>query len=131
MKKYTAGEWTKAGAYWGLKTGEFVTVPRGGGLLPGDENRQYVKAPLGLVIVVGPVMGLLFLIFLPLLGIVGLATFGGRRLAQKAAEGRQSFVQARMRARLAGPEDMKTKGTRTPPKKEDPDQDRWDDIARW
>lgn len=97
MKQYTGGQWTKEGTYWSLKTGEFVAIPSNGGLLPGEGERRYVRTPMALVIVAGPMMGLLYLIFLPLLGIVGLASFLSQRLAQRV----QELVRAARMARVA------------------------------
>lgn len=86
MKQYKGGQQTQGGTYWSLKTGEFIAVPGEGGILPGEANRTYVRTPMALVIIAGPAMGLLYLIFLPLLGIVGLAGFASQRLAQKVRQ---------------------------------------------
>ncbi len=81
MKEYQGGQWAKGGTYWDFRTGEFISVPEKGGELPAGAEKRYIRAPLALVIVAGPFMGLLYVMFLPLLGIAGLAIF----LAQRAA----------------------------------------------
>ena len=86
MKEYRGAQRTKEGTYWSLKTGEFVSIAKEGGILPGEGDRRYVRTPIALVIIAGPMMGLLYLIFLPLLGIVGLASFASQRLAQRVRE---------------------------------------------
>lgn len=89
MKEYQGGQWAKGGTYWDFRTGEFITVPGKGGELPAGKEKSYIRAPLGLVIVAGPFMGLLYVIFLPLLGIVGLTIF----LAQRAARNVRAMWQ--------------------------------------
>jgi len=75
ISKHVGGEIVKGGIYWSLKDGEFVTIPREGGRLPGGSRDSYIKAPLPVVLVVGPVMGLAFAIFLPLSGLLVLVPF--------------------------------------------------------
>lgn len=83
MKQYQGGQWAKGGTYWDFRTGEFITVPEKGGELPVGGEKRYIRAPLGLVIAAGPFVGLLYVIFLPLLGIAGLTIFLAQRIAQR------------------------------------------------
>lgn len=80
MLVYYGGKWVKAGTYWKLSNGECVTVPGEGGVLPGGKEMRYLRKPL--VAVAGPLMGLLFLIFLPFIGIVVVASLAAYRLGQ-------------------------------------------------
>ena len=75
------GQWTKAGTYFGVVGGEWVTIPRGGGVLPGRHEARYLRTPLPLVVVLGPLAGLAYIIFLPLIGVLVVA----QTLVRKAA----------------------------------------------
>ena len=66
-RKYEAGEAAPAGTYWNLKTLEMVTISQDGEHLPVGEKEgvTYFRAPLPLVLLAGPFVGLAFVIFLP------------------------------------------------------------------
>jgi hypothetical protein len=68
MAKYTGGNMVKGGYYWNPRNWEVEVVPPEGGRLKGAENASYVKLPFPLLFVVVPLLGGLFLIFLPLIG---------------------------------------------------------------
>ncbi len=56
------------GLYWNPMDGQRVAL-REEGILPGDEGRSYLKmSPLGLL-VIAPLLGMMYVIFLPLFGI--------------------------------------------------------------
>ncbi len=75
ITKHFGGELVKGGIYWSMSAGEFVSVPQEGGRLPGTGRDSYIRAPLPVVLVVGPVMGLAFALFLPLSGLLVLIPF--------------------------------------------------------
>lgn len=75
ITKHVGGEVVKGGIYWSMSEGEFVSVPQEGGRLAGGSQATYLKAPLPVVLVVGPIMGLAFAIFLPLSGLLVLVPF--------------------------------------------------------
>ncbi|MCL4370063.1 MAG: hypothetical protein M1380_04055 [Chloroflexi bacterium] len=75
ITKHVGGEVVKGGIYWSMSAGEFVSVPREGGRLAGSMQDSYLRAPLPVVLVVGPIMGLAFAIFLPLSGLLVLVPF--------------------------------------------------------
>ncbi len=66
-RKFQAGEAAPAGTYWSLKTLEMVTISQDGECLPQGEKEgvTYFRAPLPLVLLAGPFVGLAFVIFLP------------------------------------------------------------------
>lgn len=66
-RKYEAGEAVPAGTYWSLKTMEMVSIAQDGECLPQGEKEgvTYFRAPLPLVLLAGPFVGLAFVIFLP------------------------------------------------------------------
>lgn len=75
LGKHRGGEIVRGGIFWSMSAGEFVTVPADGGQLAGGQKDQYIKTPLPVVLVVGPIMGLLFAMFLPLSGVLVLVPF--------------------------------------------------------
>ncbi len=75
ITKHVGGEVVKGGIYWSMSAGEFISVPNEGGSLPGGTRERYLRAPLPVVLIVGPIMGLAFAIFLPLSGLLVLIPF--------------------------------------------------------
>jgi len=80
ISKHVGGEFVPGGIYWSMSAGEFLSVPKEGGRLAGNSQQRYIKAPLPLVLVVGPIMGLAFALFLPLSGLLVLGPFLAGRL---------------------------------------------------
>src|SRR3989337_3928677 len=75
MKRYYGGEVVKRGFYLSLKRKDLVTIESEWGLWPSGSNDFYFEVPPLLMIVVGPLMGLIYVIFLPFISfamIVGL-----------------------------------------------------------
>ncbi len=81
MKTYAAGEPVKAGTYMNMGTGQFLSFegPEKA-ILPAGQPAKYARIPIGLVFILGPLMGLAYIIFLPLAGIGSLAVLAVRRL---------------------------------------------------
>jgi len=73
MAKYAGGMLVSDGYYWNPRNWEVEVVPPEGGRLQGKAGAKYVKLPFPLLFVVVPLLGALFLIFLPL---IGFALFG-------------------------------------------------------
>lgn len=71
MAKYTGGMQVKSGYYWNPRAWSVEVVPPEGGRLP--PGASYVKVPFPLLFVIVPVLGALFLMFLPF---IGFALFG-------------------------------------------------------
>ncbi len=76
------------GVYWSVKDGEFVSVPKEGGVLEGGDGRTYIKVPLPIVLIVGPVMGLAFAFFLPLSGVLVLGSLLKNKLQRAFSAGK-------------------------------------------
>jgi hypothetical protein len=68
MAKYTGGTQVSGGYYWNPRKWEVEVVPSEGARLKGAQGTSYVKLPFPLLFVVVPLLGALFLIFLPLIG---------------------------------------------------------------
>ena len=81
MKRFAAGEAVVAGTYMNLATGQFLSFegPEKS-ILPTAHGARYARIPLGLVFVLGPLMGLAYIIFLPLAGIGSLVVLGAYKL---------------------------------------------------
>ena len=84
MKTYRGGEQVKSGIYWNLATGELAQGEAHGGVLPGEVQQRYIRVPGPLVLALGPVAGAIFVIFLPVMGVVGFLAYLARKLAQLA-----------------------------------------------
>jgi hypothetical protein len=81
MARYTGGNKVSGGYYWNPMRWEVEVVPSEGGRLRGPAEARYVKLPFPLLFVVVPLLGALFLVFLPL---IGFALFG-YAIAKKVA----------------------------------------------
>ena len=73
MAKYMGEMQVAGGYYWNPRNWEVEVVPSEGGRLKGAADAKYVKLPFPVLFVVVPLLGALFLMFLPL---IGFALFG-------------------------------------------------------
>jgi len=80
---YKGGHKVEKGTYWDAATGERVEV-EGQMTLPGNDHTIYIKAKSGLVLIAGPILGLVFAIFLPFIGIAMSLGQVGRKIAGSA-----------------------------------------------
>ena len=98
------GHKVQAGTYWNMANGERVDMEQEG-VLPGSRQDMYIKAPAALAIAAGPVLGLVFAIFLPFIGIAMTLSLVGRKIVEavtEAAAGSMSFGWRPIEAYLAG-----------------------------
>jgi hypothetical protein len=88
MERYQGGTKVAGGYYWHVGSWEIATVREETGTLPGTAKDRYLHAPLPVLFLAAPVMGLAFAIFLPFIGFampvyaIGRGIFGGRRRQQ-------------------------------------------------
>ena len=68
MARYIGGTKVGGGYYWNPRTWEVHVIAAEGGVLPGSERAKFLRVPFPLLFVVVPVLGALFLMFLPLIG---------------------------------------------------------------
>ncbi len=122
MAKHTGGMQVTGGYYWNPKNWEVEVVPQEGGRLKGSPDTSYVKVPFPLLFVIVPVLGGLFIIFLPLIGfglfayaIVTKVTGGARRAATELASTMQPGGFAVGEAHMTG-KAAKAKGPGEAPK---------------
>ncbi|NTW57558.1 MAG: hypothetical protein HGB21_01110 [Nitrospirae bacterium] len=98
------GHTVQAGTYWNLADGNRVDMDQEG-VLPGKGTEMYIKAPAAAALAAGPVIGLIFAVFLPFIGIAMTLGLIGRKLAEgvvSAAAGSVSFGWRPIEAYLAG-----------------------------
>ncbi len=68
MARHTGGMKVAGGYYWSPKSWEIEVVPPEGGRLKGAPDASYVKVAFPLLFVLVPVLGGLFIVFLPFIG---------------------------------------------------------------
>jgi len=73
MTTYKGGDAVKAGFYWNRGKWAAEVVPAAGGALPGEDTVVYHRIPWPALLIVAPVMGGAFAMFLPFLGFALLA----------------------------------------------------------
>lgn len=98
------GQNAVAGTYWNMADGSRIDLAEAG-TLPGGRDAMYLKAPSAAVLAAGPVLGLVFAIFLPFIGIVMSLGQVGRKVADSAvghAAQSVSFGWRPIEAYLAG-----------------------------
>jgi hypothetical protein len=98
------GQTAKAGTYWNLSNGNRVQMEQEG-VLPGSVTTRYIKAHVAVMLMAAPVIGLVFAVFLPFIGIAMTLNLIGRKLVDgvaSAAAGSMSFGWRPIEAYLAG-----------------------------
>ena len=99
MKTRTAGETAKGGFYFNLKTWEIHLHRRNGEALPGDAADRFVRIPTVALLVLGPAMGFLFVIFLPAIGFALAFREIGRKIASRFSRVTHTPKEAKTNAR--------------------------------
>ncbi len=79
MTKHIGGSTVKAGFYWNLKKWEMVTLSGAGGTLPGTGADRYLKVPVLALLVLAPIMGACYAMFLPFIGFALLFSYLGKK----------------------------------------------------
>ncbi len=79
LKKRTGGTNVRSGFYWNLRKWEMVTLPRQGGILPGGQDDQYLRIPVVALLLLAPMMGGLYVMFLPFIGFALVFSYLGRK----------------------------------------------------
>ncbi len=79
MTKRIGGTAAKNGFYWNLRKWEMTVVPKQGGILPGDASDKYLKVPVVALLLLAPIMGAAYAMFLPFIGFALLFTFLGKK----------------------------------------------------
>ncbi len=79
MRQHEGGEKVPGGFYWKQKNWEIEVVKGDEGTLPGKADTTYVRIPTLAMLLGAPVMGGLFVVFLPFLGFAMLAKHFGKK----------------------------------------------------
>ena len=101
MKIIGGGTKVKGGFYWDRTDWEMAVIPTEGGILPGDTTHRFSKVSVLALLLLGPIMGALFVVFLPIIGVYllgrNLATVTARSLrhAANTANRRESESKTR------------------------------------
>jgi hypothetical protein len=78
MARKTGGTRVGAGFYWRPEQWEIVPLSGAGGVLPGGPEEGYYKIPTLAMLLLAPVMGALFVVFLPFVGFAILLNYLAR-----------------------------------------------------
>jgi hypothetical protein len=92
MRTYKGGETVKAGFYWNQVKWAAEVVPAPVGALPGAEGTVYRRIAWPVLLVLAPLMGGAFAMFLPFIGVAMLV-----RVAAAKVTGRRGSLRAEAR----------------------------------
>jgi hypothetical protein len=87
MAKYTSGMQVGGGYYWNASNWEVEVVPSEGGRLKGQADAKYVKVPFLALFAIVPLLGALFLMFLPFIGFALFAYAVAKKMAGGVKQG--------------------------------------------
>jgi hypothetical protein len=92
MTKRIGGTAARNGFYWNLGKWEMTMVPKQGGILPGGAAERYLKVPVVALLVLAPLMGAAYAMFLPFIGFAMLFTFLGKKALAMGRSGAVDVV---------------------------------------
>lgn len=109
MKRMSGGTKAEPGFYWNAADWQIVTVEKAPRALPGGSEQKYVRVPAAGMLLLAPLLGLSFVVFLPFVGFALVARQLGRKVVQGAgvvrgrlwAEDAEPRVKERAAARPA------------------------------
>lgn len=87
IKWYHGQDQVGSGTYLDTSSGELLSLSPDGGVLPGAVESRFLKAPMPLMLLLAPVMGLVFILFLPFAGILVLSSFAVSLVKYRTVEG--------------------------------------------
>jgi hypothetical protein len=85
MKRIQGGTKVEPGFYWNAGDWQIVTVEREPRALPGGADQSYIKVPAAGMLLLTPLLGLSFVIFLPFVGFAMVARQVGRKAVRVGA----------------------------------------------
>lgn len=85
MLTYKGGNTVGTGTYWDVSGGRRIDVA-GEAVLAGGGAATYIKAPVGIALLAMPVVGLAYVVLMPVLGIATIASIGGARILSGLAD---------------------------------------------
>lgn len=81
MLTYKGGQKVGKGTYWDLRNGCRIYVDKEG-VLPGGDASTFIRMPAWGVLLLGPIIGILYVVLFPLIGIVVVLMFAARRVVE-------------------------------------------------
>jgi hypothetical protein len=84
------------GTYWDISTGDRISI-KDQETLPGDNSTTYIKASSAMVLLFGPVFGLVFAIFLPFIGIAMALSFVGKKIVVSSKPAAQRMANSALK----------------------------------
>lgn len=87
MARYTGGAKVGGGYYWNTGSWEVEVIPSEGGRLKAVDGARYVKVPFPALFVIVPLLGALFLMFMPLIGFALFAYAVAKKMASAFTKG--------------------------------------------
>jgi hypothetical protein len=84
MKRMIGGTKAEPGFYWNPADWQIVTIEKEPRALPGGRDQKFVKVPAAGMLVLTPLLGLSFVVFLPFVGFALVARQLGRKAFQAA-----------------------------------------------
>jgi len=84
---YTGGTKVNYGFYWSAQAWDMAMIPAEGGILPSGSDRHYTRIPTFLFLLMAPIMGALYVVFLPFAGfalVIGYAARGVKTMVTDA-----------------------------------------------
>jgi len=82
----------RGGFYWDFGNWELVTMPKEGGILPGGVERRFHQVPVLALLLIGPLMGALYVFFLPFIGFAMVLSYLARKGAAAVKTGASSVA---------------------------------------
>jgi hypothetical protein len=92
MTTYRGNQKVKSGYYFSTSTLGVEVISEDGGTLPGGPSAKYHSVPFPALFVIAPVVGLAFLMFLPLIGFVLLGSALVRRVTGHVSREASAFA---------------------------------------
>jgi hypothetical protein len=80
MKRFTSGSKVAQGFYWNIGRWELANIGATGGTLPGHDGDRFVKVPLVAALAAAPLFGLVFVMFLPFIGVAMVAALAVKKV---------------------------------------------------
>ncbi len=88
MARFTGAETVTGGYYLNVGQTKLEVIEGASGVLPGDGGVRYMRIPVIAMIVLAPLMGLLFVLLVPFIGIAVVIEQVGLKAYSLAAAGR-------------------------------------------
>ena len=95
MFKHTGGQRVESGTYWDVMTGLRVDFDQEG-MLPGGNGTTYMKASSSAILLLGPILGLAYVVLMPIMGIVTALSSPGAENARRGVQPGQVHRPLRM-----------------------------------